>query len=92
MKYYVVRDGHLYYKLINMDTYRFRQLSDNINNAKNNSIVENLESKIVLIEEAGKVFESHVITSMNKYTEKAILVGKVESKSTILFRVIYFIY
>ena len=43
--------------------------------AKFRHIVERIDAKIVVIEEAAEVLESHVITSLAKNTEQLILIG-----------------
>ena len=43
--------------------------------ARNRSLLQELQPKIIVVEEAAEVFESHVITTLNGHCEHLILIG-----------------
>ncbi len=43
--------------------------------SKYSHILRNLKIPIVIVEEAAEVFEAHIVTSINEYTQHLILIG-----------------
>ena len=43
--------------------------------AKNKAMLDAAEATVVLVEEAGEILESHVITSLSSATKHLILIG-----------------
>lgn len=43
--------------------------------ARFKNMLNKLNSKIMIVEEAAEVFESHIITSMNPNLEQLVLIG-----------------
>jgi hypothetical protein len=45
------------------------------NAAMNHSLLAGLEAKVVLVEEAGEVLESHILTCLSPSNEQLVLIG-----------------